>query len=86
MTLGRGWVQGILLTLNDTAALATLDAFEEYDPDTPEASEYQRLCYSIYNLDRTFLTQAWVYTMSRDQIEALGGKWLPDGYWSQAQS
>ncbi|NMF83614.1 gamma-glutamylcyclotransferase family protein [Nodosilinea sp. P-1105] len=86
MTLEEGWVQGVLLTFGNAAILTTLDEFEEYYPDNPKASEYQRLRHGVYNLEQTFLTQAWVYTMSLDRVQALGGRWLPEGYWSQAVS
>lgn len=82
MTLEPGWVQGCLLTLSNADALTAIDAFEEYYPDRPENSEYQRSLQTVYDLNQRSLEMAWVYTMSPDQVKSLGGLWLPNGYWT----
>lgn len=76
-----GWVEGVLLTLARQDSLAAIDAFEEYDPRCPGQSPYQRRWQSVYRLDLTPLSQAWVYTMELDQIRTYGGQWLPKGIW-----
>jgi len=82
LTLESGWVEGTLLTFSNTAALTNLDEFESFYPDHPEDSEYLRIWHTIYTPDQTFLTHAWVYAMTQEQVEALGGQWLPEGRWS----
>ncbi len=83
MTLEIGWVQGFLLTLSSAEALTAIDAFEEYYPDRPQSSEYQRSLQTIYSLNQRPLERAWVYTMSPEQVNSLGGVWLPHGYWTE---
>lgn len=83
MTLEQGWVQGFLLTFSDADALTAIDAFEEYYPDRPESSEYQRSLQRIYDPNQRFLASAWVYTMSPEQVDSLGGLWLPHGHWTE---
>jgi gamma-glutamylcyclotransferase (GGCT)/AIG2-like uncharacterized protein YtfP len=83
LTLESGWVQGVLLTFATAAVLTPLDAFEEYYPDRLQDSEYQRLRQRIYGLDYTPLSEAWVYTMTKTRVDALGGQWLPQGFWSE---
>ncbi|MEA5451126.1 gamma-glutamylcyclotransferase family protein [Leptolyngbya sp. CCNP1308] len=82
MTPEPGWVQGFLLTLSNADALTAIDAFEEYYPDRPESSEYQRSLQMVYDLSQRSLEIAWVYTMSPEQVDGLGGLWLPNGYWT----
>ncbi len=83
MTLETGWVQGMLLTFSSPDCLRSIDAFEEYYPDRPESSEYQRDRHLIFNSRQQPLRKAWVYTMTRDRVTALGGQWLPQGYWTE---
>jgi gamma-glutamylcyclotransferase (GGCT)/AIG2-like uncharacterized protein YtfP len=85
MTLEDGWVQGVLLTFKDAQVLGPIDQLEDYFPDRPRESEYRRVCHGVYACDRTPLAKAWVYVMTRDQIDARGGQWLPEGYWSEQQ-
>lgn len=83
MTTEPGWVQGVLLTLSTTDALTAIDAFEEYYPDRPQSSEYQRSLQTVYDQNQHFLEIAWVYTMNPAQISRCGGLWLPSGYWTE---
>lgn len=84
MTLETGWVQGVALRLTSQAALQRLDDFEDFFPDRPLESLYQRLHQTIYTLNRQPLTTAWTYVMARSQVERWGGIWLPMGVWSAA--
>ncbi len=86
MTLEAGWVQGALLTFSSAACLHQIDAFEEYYPERPQVSEYQRYFYPIYDVNQQPLVSAWVYTMASDRVVVLGGQWLSEGYWSEAQA
>lgn len=81
-TLEPGWVRGILLTFSSTTALAKLDEFEAFYPEHPQDSEYQRIWHRIYDLAQTFLTYAWIYAMTKEQVEALQGEWRPEGVWT----
>jgi hypothetical protein len=83
MTLEPGWSQGILITFPDEMPLQAIDAFEEYYPDRPQDSEYQRQRYPVYNSAHALLGLAWVYTMERDRVVALQGQWLPGGQWTE---
>jgi gamma-glutamylcyclotransferase (GGCT)/AIG2-like uncharacterized protein YtfP len=85
MTLESGWVQGVLLTFSSAECLHPIDAFEEYYPERPHASEYQRTFHPIYDVNQQFLVSAWVYTMERERVLALQGQWLPQGWWSHAE-
>ncbi|MBE9136547.1 gamma-glutamylcyclotransferase [Nodosilinea sp. LEGE 07088] len=84
MTLEVGWVRGVLLTFPDSDCLKAIDAFEEYYPDRPDSSEYQRHRQLIYDHHWRSLGLAWVYTMNRDRVIALGGQWLSEGCWTEA--
>jgi len=86
MTLESGWVQGVLLTFSSTEYLHLIDAFEEYYPERPRDSEYQRCFHPIYDVNQQILGSAWAYTMDRDRVLALKGQWLPQGYWSEIKT
>lgn len=86
MTLEKGWVQGMLLTFPNATCLNPIDAFEEYFPDRPESSEYQRDRHLVYDLQRQPLETAWIYTMTRDRVAALAGQWLPHGHWTEPKA
>lgn len=83
MTVDTGWVQGMLLTFSSAACLRAIDDFEEYYPDRPEISAYQRDRYPIFDSHRQPLGTAWIYTMTCDRVATLGGQWLPLGNWSE---
>lgn len=83
MTTEPGWVQGVLLTLSNSNALTAIDAFEEYYPDRPQSSEYQRSLQTVYDQNQQSLGLAWVYTMSLDQVNRCAGLWLPHGDWTE---
>ncbi|NJL45784.1 MAG: gamma-glutamylcyclotransferase [Leptolyngbyaceae cyanobacterium SM2_3_12] len=83
MTPETGWVQGVVLTFATPAVLAGLDEFEDYYPDRPQESEYQRILHPVYSPNRQPLPPAWIYTMARQRVDSLGGQWLPAGYWSE---
>jgi len=81
MTLEPGWVRGVLLTFETTAVLAALDQLEDYYPDRPEASEYQRIRHPVYSPQQIDLGIAWVYVMAPARVKTLGGQWVPGGDW-----
>ncbi len=83
MTSELGWVKGVLLTFPNAQSLTAIDAFEEYYPDRPETSEYQRRLHKVYDLNQFPLGVAWVYTMALDRVQHLGGLWLPQGHWTE---
>lgn len=51
-----------LYAVADDAVLVRLDAFEEYDPDDPDGSEYLRRRVRLAEPD----LDAWVYVYNRD--------------------
>lgn len=82
MTLERGWVRGVWLTFADDRVLAPLDDLEGYDPNRPQDSEYWRIRHAVFAATGEPLTEAWLYVMPRDRVEALAGQWLPGGHWT----
>ncbi|NJL49685.1 MAG: gamma-glutamylcyclotransferase [Leptolyngbyaceae cyanobacterium SM2_5_2] len=86
LTLEAGWVQGVLLTLSTSTILPQLDEFEDYYPNHPQDSQYQRLYRWVYRLDRTPLAQAWIYVMAKDRVDQLRGQWLPRGVWTRPKN
>ncbi|HIK46189.1 MAG TPA: gamma-glutamylcyclotransferase [Leptolyngbyaceae cyanobacterium M65_K2018_010] len=82
LTLEQGWVRGVLLTLMSPNLLEPLDEFEEYYPNHLQESAYYRIRHPVHSLEKQPLGQAWVYTMPKEQVIALGGWWLAEGWWS----
>jgi len=75
LVTGPGEVIGELFTVTDAAVIPRLDAFEDYDPDTPETSRYLRLKVRLLSPD----TDAWVYIWNRtvaDCPRVDSGDWL----------
>lgn len=71
---GKGWAQGILLTLKDEAALHGMDELEGYAPGRPEAeNDYQRRRVECWDEAGRSLGEVWVYLMLPDKIHELGG-------------
>lgn len=90
MTLGTGTVHGVILSFADAGILDVLDAYEQHDPEAfrchaPDLSiaqyQYDRVQIKTYDQAQRFLGCAWSYVMSLEQIQRLGGIWLPDGQW-----
>ncbi|WP_088892221.1 gamma-glutamylcyclotransferase family protein [Leptolyngbya ohadii] len=82
---GRDPVRGYLFTFEDPEALTLLDELEEYQPDRPvEQNEYQRREIETFDLHQQPLGRAWIYEMTQEQVEALGGVILPEGNWSRS--
>lgn len=91
MTLDQtGIVHGFILSFADPAILEILDEFEQHDPLTfhqivPERSlaahQYHRVCLETFTPRHSFLADAWGYTMTVQQIHALGGIEIVDGNW-----
>ncbi|UZQ55171.1 gamma-glutamylcyclotransferase [Trichothermofontia sichuanensis B231] len=80
---GKGTVYGTLLHFIGIDILAHLDALEGYSPDRPAVdNEYQRQQLEVYGLDGKSLGRAWGYVMVPEQVERLGGIFLPAGWWS----
>jgi gamma-glutamylcyclotransferase (GGCT)/AIG2-like uncharacterized protein YtfP len=83
MTHGETPVQGFLLTFADPNVLTTLDELEDYNPNRlPQENEYERQQIEIYNLSAQSLGLAWVYLMTPEQVQRLGGVLLRSGWWS----
>ncbi len=83
MTLGENTVQGFVLCFTDPAVLSILDALEDYDPNRmPEQNEYNRKRIETYNPQGESLGLAWVYLMTFEQVQRLGGVLVPSGCWN----
>ncbi|MDZ8108883.1 MAG: gamma-glutamylcyclotransferase [Nostoc sp. DedQUE12a] len=83
MTLGDSQVHGYLLSFANPAILNYLDVLEDYHP-TREVSEnlYSRKTIEVYQGEWLSLSWAWVYLMSSERVNQLGGVLQPDGWWS----
>ncbi|MEH1938595.1 MAG: gamma-glutamylcyclotransferase [Nostoc sp.] len=83
MTLGDSQVHGYLLSFPNPRILNELDVLEDYQPNrqSPE-NLYNRQIIEVYELQSLFLGWAWVYLMTLEQVEQLGGFLQPDGWWS----
>ncbi len=88
MTLGPGWVQGYLFTL-DGAAMAGLDYLEGYNAPGEEnapgdddfEAAYTRLRTTVFDSVGQPMGSAWVYVMGQPPA---GAVFLPQGHWEGA--
>jgi gamma-glutamylcyclotransferase (GGCT)/AIG2-like uncharacterized protein YtfP len=83
MTLGDSQVRGYLLCFPNPRILNELDVLEDYQPNrqTPE-NLYNRQIIEVYEPQSLSLGWAWVYLMTLERVEKLGGLLQPDGWWS----
>lgn len=83
MTPGESPVRGFLLTFTDPSVLTALDELEDYNPNRlPHENEYERKQIETYSHSGQSLGLAWVYFMTLEQVERLGGVLLRSGWWS----
>lgn len=83
MTAGSGTIRGFVLSFSDPTLLQILDDLEDYDPDRPkEANEYHRQHIEAFNVAGESIGLVWVYLMEPQQIQLMGGEFLPEGVWS----
>lgn len=84
LTVGDRWVEGVLLHLREEAAIARLDAFEDYDPTRPDVDNlYVRRSRPVFAADHQSIGTAWVYLMTSARVTELGGIPIPQGVWSR---
>ncbi|WP_223280200.1 gamma-glutamylcyclotransferase [Nostoc sp. PA-18-2419] len=85
MTLGDSQVYGYLLSFPNPEILNQLDALEDYHP-TREISQnlYNRKTVEVYQGEWFSLGWAWVYLMSLERVNKLGGVLQADGWWSSS--
>lgn len=75
-------VYGFVLTLKHSAVLQDLDRLEDYDPARPrEQNLYERCQIETFDLEHQPLGLAWVYLMSPEKIDHLGGILISGGQW-----
>ncbi|MCL1471697.1 gamma-glutamylcyclotransferase family protein [Argonema antarcticum] len=87
MTPGSAIVQGYLLTFANSDILRDLDELEDYDSKrSPEQNHYNRFEIEVFNQDGSGLGLAWVYLMTAEQVEKLGGVLLPFGWWTGSKA
>jgi len=83
MMLGNSKVYGYLLSFPNPRILNELDVLENYQP-TRQHSEnlYNRQIIEVYEPQSLSYSWAWVYLMTLEQVEQLGGFLQPNGWWS----
>ncbi|MEL7141100.1 MAG: gamma-glutamylcyclotransferase family protein [Cyanobacteria bacterium J06573_11] len=87
MTEGVSWVHGYLLHFQSSSSqiqqiLQGLDVLEGYSPHRhSQENDYQRYEKPVFDLDCVPLRPAWVYQMSVEKVNQLGGIHLPEGDW-----
>ncbi|MBG1242906.1 gamma-glutamylcyclotransferase family protein [Nostoc sp. NZL] len=83
MTLGDGQVHGYLLSFPNPRILNELDVLEDYQPNRqPVENLYNRQIIEVYEPQSLSLGWAWVYLMTLDRVDQLGGFLQPGGWWS----
>ena len=86
MTPGNSHVHGYLLSFANLEILMDLDDLEDYQPARLESANlYYRQQIEIYEMfdQQRSLGLAWVYLMSKELVDQLGGVVQPDGWWSR---
>ncbi|WP_414513008.1 gamma-glutamylcyclotransferase [Nostoc sp. PCC 9305] len=83
MTPGDSQVYGYLLSFSHPKILNELDVLEDYQPNrqTPE-NLYNRQIIEVYEPQSLSLGWAWIYLMTLEQVDRLGGFLQPGGWWS----
>lgn len=85
MTDGDRWITGALLRFRQAEVIAAIDQFEDYDPQRPAPENlYQRRLKPVFSPTHQPLGEAWVYLMSRPQVQALGGVKVASDRWTQS--
>ncbi|MEH1891406.1 MAG: gamma-glutamylcyclotransferase [Nostoc sp.] len=83
MTLGNTQVYGYLLSFSNPRILNDLDMLEDYQlTRQPPENLYNRQIIEVYQPQSFSLGWAWVYLMTLDQVNQLGGFIQPDGWWT----
>ncbi|PMB48464.1 hypothetical protein CEN41_01055 [Fischerella thermalis CCMEE 5330] len=83
MTSGDNYVYGYLLEFNCPDVLVQLDELEDYHPTRPVSENlYNRQQIQIYDLQGRSLGWAWVYLMTPEMVDHLGGIYQADGWWT----
>lgn len=76
-------VRGYLLTFCDLTVLQSLDELEDYNPNQPISKNlYHRHQIEVYDSHFSSLGKVWTYSMSQQQIDAYGGVFITDGWWT----
>ena len=84
MTVGESPIQCFVLTFTDAAILNILAELEDYDPNSSETeNEYNRQLIETFDLSGKSLGMVWVYLMSSERIQRLGGVKISSGCWSR---
>ena len=75
-------VTGLVLQLpEDTNVLCEIDAYEEFDPDAPDSSQFIRVLTSVALVTGGTL-QCWIYVYNRNPGSA---RILPDGVYRSSR-
>ncbi|MEH2395109.1 MAG: gamma-glutamylcyclotransferase [Nostoc sp.] len=83
MTLGNTQVYGYLLSFSNPRILNELDMLENYQSTRqPSENLYNRQIIEVYQPQSLYLGWAWVYLMTLNQVNELGGFLQPYGWWT----
>ncbi|NUN63787.1 gamma-glutamylcyclotransferase [Pseudanabaena biceps] len=76
-------VYGYLFTFPDRRTLESLDELEDYQCDRPSCENlYNRQEIEVFDLAVNSLGLAWVYVMTKEQVNKFNGIPQPNGSWS----
>jgi len=79
---GDAWVIGDVMSFDDPALLAEMDAAEEAHPEDLEAdATYHRESLTVYTRAGESLGEAQAYFMRPAKIAQIGGQRVPSGEW-----
>ncbi|WP_016949585.1 gamma-glutamylcyclotransferase [Anabaena sp. PCC 7108] len=83
MTQGESKVSGYLLSFTDSTLLTVLDDLEDYQPTRKTSDNlYNRQSIEIFEPTGLYLGLAWVYLMTPEKINQVGGIQQLDGRWT----
>lgn len=84
---GNAKTYGYLLMFEDAAILEILDEYEQHEPEVIAQfgldNNYARREIEVFDLEGHPIGSAWVYVMSLEQIDRLGGIRISSGVWSE---
>jgi len=82
MTVGEGWVVGVLLWFKQHQVLGQLDRLEGYQPGRPAHQNlYDRQLIEVFDPAQMSLGTAWTYLMAPETVRLLQGRRLAAGRW-----
>jgi gamma-glutamylcyclotransferase (GGCT)/AIG2-like uncharacterized protein YtfP len=80
MTEGNNKVHGELIEFDDPKVLRKIDQLEGYRKKGCHLNFYERERVTVYTKEG-WPHQAWIFRLSKSQIEEIGGTIIPTGRW-----